>query len=73
MKKGDPVKVRLTRFKTIRQYGSRAFSPIPHICDAIFFANQNSVGQPFIVELREEFNGLPVGHKIAVSEKDFDV
>jgi hypothetical protein len=73
MKTGDTVKVRLRSFRTIRQYGSRAFSPITHICNAEFVAKQDSVGQPFIVKLSEEFNGLPVGHKIAVSEKDFNV
>lgn len=65
------VYVRLYTLKIVRQYGSRGFAEIPHICEAVFVANQPN--GTIIVELLKDCATYKAGRKIAIYPRDYDV
>jgi len=66
------VKVRILSFTSFRHYGGREIKATPNICNATLVAIQRG-DQPYIVELLQAGAGLPKGHIIAISEKDFNL
>jgi hypothetical protein len=64
------VKVRLFTYKSFRHYGGREITTTPHICEALFIADQKHTQ---VVELLADCAGFKKGHKIAVNNKDFDI
>lgn len=69
---GVVVKVRLFTYKSFRHYGGREIKTISHTCSATLIGLQNG-HQKYIVELLEPCAGWPTGHKIAVSENNFNI
>lgn len=66
----QPIKVRLFTSKSFRHYGGREITTTPHICDAIFIADQKHTQ---VVQLLSDCAGYSKGHKIAVDNKDFNI
>ena len=69
---GMVVKVRLFSYKSFRHYGGREITGTPYICAATVVGIQEG-HQKYIVELLEPCAGYPTGHKIAVSEKNYNI
>lgn len=69
---GQQVKVRILSFTSFRHYGGREVSTKANISNSILVAIQAGT-QPYIVELLEDCDGLKKGHKIAITENDFNV
>lgn len=66
------VNVRLFSDKSFRHYGGREITTTPHICKAVLLSMQRG-DQPYIVELLEDCAGFKKGHKIAVSENEYNL
>ena len=61
--------IKITTFKAIRlNYGSRSFEPKVHMVNAEFLYKQPNGS--YLFKLNEDKAGFPIGHIIAVSEKD---
>ena len=61
--------IRIKTYRPIRvNYGSRTFEPKEHICNADFLCKQRDGS--YLFELNESKADFPIGHKIAVGEKD---
>lgn len=67
---GQPCKVRLLSYKSIRHYGGREIRTYEHMVDATLVALQNDFLR-YVVVLNSDAIGYKKGHKIAVCEKDF--
>ena len=69
---GQEVKVRIVSFTSFRHYGGREITSKSNIVNAKLIKMQSGF-QPYIVELLDKCESLPKGHKIAVSETDFNI
>lgn len=69
---GMTVKVRLFYHRSFRHYGGREIKTTPYTCQATVVGVQEG-NQKYIVELLEPCAGYPTGHKIAISENNFNV
>ena len=69
---GAEIKVRLYTYKSRRHYGGRDITTTSHVVKARLFGTQGG-HQKYIVELLEDGAGYAKGHKIAISEDDFNV
>jgi len=68
----NQINVRLTSYKSFRHYGGREIKSTTHICKATLIKTQTG-HQPYIVELMESCAGFPKGHKIAITERNYNV
>ena len=69
---GVVVKVRLFAYRSFRHYGGREIKTTSHTCSATLVGTQDG-HQKYIVELLEPCAGYPTGHKIAVSENNYNI
>lgn len=67
-----PVKIRLLSFKSFRHYGGREITTKVNFCQAVLIDTQSGY-QKYIVELLEDCAGFKKGHKIAISENDYNL
>lgn len=75
---GQTFKIRLNSYKSIRHYGGREITPYKHIVNATLIGLQRGP-QYYIMSLQsdmKDYKGrvqFKKGHKIAVTDRDFDV
>jgi len=65
------ITIRLFTYKSLRHYGGREITSIPHRCKAVFIKRQSD--HTNLVELLEDCANFRKGHLIAVSDINFNV
>jgi hypothetical protein len=69
---GQTFKIRIVSHKSFRHYGGREITSTANFVNAVLDSIQDS-DRPFIMTLLDSCAGFNKGHKIAVSDTDFDI